>query len=219
MKKGFILYKDNYEPIKSLTLEEKGELLEAIFRYNISGEIIGLSPVAKMAFQFLKPTFDRDIEKYTHVCERNHENGLKGGRPKKPSISQITQSVNYEPKKAHIDIDIDSHKDKDNHNHTITSSGFIFYQQNINPNITSYEAELVKSLIDKYSEDWFIQACKVAVSNNARKIKYIEAVLNKSKDNGFVSQGNKEQSEAERRKIARANADAHEKKLKEEGLL
>jgi hypothetical protein len=113
MKKGFILYTDNYEPIKNLTLTEKGELLDAIFSYNLSGEIIDLSPVPKMAFQFLKPTFDRDIEKYNNICERNHENGLKGGRPKKPKETEITHWVNQEPKKAHIDIDKDIDKDKD----------------------------------------------------------------------------------------------------------
>ena len=71
MKKGFLIYKSLYEPIKGFDREQKGELLEAIFEYQISGEITeGLSPIVNMAFLFFKNQFDIDNLKYEERCEK-----------------------------------------------------------------------------------------------------------------------------------------------------
>ena len=37
VRESFLLYKSFYEPIKSLSLEAKGALLEAIYEYQVSG--------------------------------------------------------------------------------------------------------------------------------------------------------------------------------------
>lgn len=91
-RESFILYKSFYLPIKELSIEEKGKMLDAIFQYHIEGTILELSPVCQMAFNFMKGQFERDDEKYQKVVERNRTNGAKGGRskenpdePKEPS--------------------------------------------------------------------------------------------------------------------------------------
>ena len=81
-RESFILYKSFYLPIKELTVEEKGQLLDAIFQYHINGKICQLSPVCQMAFNFMRNQFERDDEKYQTVVERNKTNGKKGGRSK-----------------------------------------------------------------------------------------------------------------------------------------
>jgi len=81
MKESFLIYKSLYGPLKTLSLEEKGLLFEAIFTYQIEGVVPDLPPVLNMAFQFVKDQFDRDDNKYNEKCERNHRNGSKGGRP------------------------------------------------------------------------------------------------------------------------------------------
>jgi len=81
MKESFLIYKSLYGPLKTLSLEEKGLLFEAIFTYQIEGVVPDLPPVINMAFQFVKDQFDRDDNKYNEICERNHRNGSKGGRP------------------------------------------------------------------------------------------------------------------------------------------
>jgi hypothetical protein len=73
-KKGFMLYKDNYEVIKTLSVEQKATLLDSIFRYNLGEEPVFMEPVALVVFQFLRQQFDRDNAKYTTVCERNSRN-------------------------------------------------------------------------------------------------------------------------------------------------
>lgn len=81
-RESFILYKSFYLPIKELSIEEKGQMLDAIFQYHTEGKICELSPVCQMAFNFMKGQFERDDEKYQKVVERNRTNGAKGGRSK-----------------------------------------------------------------------------------------------------------------------------------------
>ena len=112
MKKSFILYLDQYEPIKNLSDNEKGILFNAIFTYQFGGNpVFDDNPVIEMAFNFFKQTFERDNGKYENICERNRINGLKGGRPKNPKNplgSLVTQDNPKEPKKADSDSDNDS---------------------------------------------------------------------------------------------------------------
>ena len=78
MKESFLIYKSLYGPLKTLSLEEKGLLFEAIFTYQIEGVVPDLPPVLNMAFQFVKDQFDRDDNKYNEKCERNHRNVFQG---------------------------------------------------------------------------------------------------------------------------------------------
>ena len=71
MKKGFILYKSLYEPIKALDRDQKGELMEAIFEYQLTGDIIeNMNPIVNMAFMFFKNQFDIDNDKYIEKCKK-----------------------------------------------------------------------------------------------------------------------------------------------------
>ncbi len=84
MKKSFVLYIDNYEPIRTFTLEQKGMMLDAIFKFH-TGEKIGFTDnEVERCFLWFKQSFLRDHEKYLKICERNKRNGKKGGRPKEP---------------------------------------------------------------------------------------------------------------------------------------
>lgn len=78
MKKSFVLYLDQYEPIRGLTVEQKGHLLDAMFAYHngtYEEEVCANNdPLVKLAFSFFKQTFERDNAKYLKMCEKNKEN-------------------------------------------------------------------------------------------------------------------------------------------------
>ncbi len=135
-KKGFILYKNFENQFRLLTLEQRGELITAVFEYARAGEICGeLTPLVAMAFTIIKDSLDRDQEAYTQRCEQNARNGRLGGRPRKSYVGDSFEGMantdaEYEkkterffekPKKADkdidkdkdIDIDIDIDKDKE----------------------------------------------------------------------------------------------------------
>lgn len=72
-KEGFILYKSMYEPIRSLTTECKGMLLDAIYLYHIDGTLPDASSPVYMAFMFFKNQFDIDEKKYKAKCQKNSD--------------------------------------------------------------------------------------------------------------------------------------------------
>ena len=113
-KKSFILYESYETQFGLLSLEQRGELITAIFAYERSGiPPEGLSPVVEMAFSFIRGALDRDREEYEEVSRRNSENGKKGGRPKK---TEKTDPFSEKPKKAYNDNDNDNGNGNGNDN-------------------------------------------------------------------------------------------------------
>ena len=83
-KNSFVMYTSYINQIKKLSLEEKGELLEAIFDYQLDGEVDReLSPLVDMVFSFMQMQFDMDREKYEEKCAILNKNKKK---PSKKSI-------------------------------------------------------------------------------------------------------------------------------------
>jgi len=78
-KDGFIIYKSLYEPIRELTREQKGELLDLMFEYQLDNNFKRdvNDPLVKMAFKFFRNQFDIDNKKYVEKCAKNKENILK----------------------------------------------------------------------------------------------------------------------------------------------
>ena len=82
-KKSFLLYASDLEMLGELTMEERGQLLTAIYGHVTGGEMPEMSSAAKVAFFFVKKSLDRDGKKYEETVSRNRANGAKGGRPRK----------------------------------------------------------------------------------------------------------------------------------------
>ena len=107
----FILYHDFAKQFALLTMEQRGELITAIFEYARTRQLSGaLSAVVNMAFSFIKDALDRDHASYLAKCEQNSENGKKGGRPKKQSRLSESERFSEETKKADMDRDMDMDK-------------------------------------------------------------------------------------------------------------
>lgn len=82
-KRAYICMYQSYRDIFTLLSNEKaGQLVKDMFRYAEDGT----TPVYQDELMYLWPVFqsqmDRDMEKYDQRCQRNRENGKKGGRPK-----------------------------------------------------------------------------------------------------------------------------------------
>ena len=82
-KDTFILRSDFYEQIQLLDRGQRGDLLTAIFAHARSEQIPKLDGVTSMCFEFIRASIDSYSEKYNARCQKNRENGKKGGRPKK----------------------------------------------------------------------------------------------------------------------------------------
>ena len=109
-KKSFIFYHEWAEILKKLPIDEVGNIIFALIEYSESGTVTELSPIADIAFTAFKQTIDKDTEKWEATCQKNAENGKKGGRPKKASSNdEISKKPNgfsenpNKPKKADND--------------------------------------------------------------------------------------------------------------------
>lgn len=119
-RESFVFRRSFYEPIRDLNDEDRGILVGAICNYAFDDAVPTLSPVLKMAFNFIIATIDRDIAKYQSVIERNQKNGRGGGRPKNPTGSEekdepkkptgflTNPPESEEPKKAYTICECDS---------------------------------------------------------------------------------------------------------------
>lgn len=89
MKNSFVLYTSYKEHIDLLSVEEKAQLLDAIFQYaeGYPEEQIIISGMAKMAFSFIRQQMDKDNEKYDEICRKRKEAGKKGAAAKQANGS------------------------------------------------------------------------------------------------------------------------------------
>ena len=125
-KNSFLLYVNFGKQIRMLSMEERGELITAIFEHEEHGRVEqSLSPRTALVFSFIEDTLDRNRAAYEKKCEQNRENGKRGGRPRKSDgasecrlFSEKTERFSDKAKKADNDIDNgnDSDNDSDNGN-------------------------------------------------------------------------------------------------------
>lgn len=121
VRKSFILHYDSLDVIDILTDEQVWKLLKKMKSYHLNIEYDTQDKMVDIAFIQFKNQFDRDIEKYNNVCERNKNNGLKWWRPKKPEnpVDYLeTENIPEESKKPYNDNDSksDNKSDSDNDN-------------------------------------------------------------------------------------------------------
>jgi uncharacterized phage protein (TIGR02220 family) len=123
------MYPDYRAAFKALPGDDAKALIDALYEFSETGKSVELPPSAQMAFMFISEQIKRDQDKYKAKCEKNRENGTKGGRPKKENIDGKTSGFlnnhsengkangfcenRTEPKKANNkekDIDIEKEK-------------------------------------------------------------------------------------------------------------
>ena len=108
-KKSVILYTEWAQPLKTLSLEDKGRIFDAILSYSETGETPHFdSNAAEMAFSFIRLRLDENAQKWADVRQKRREAGRLGGTPrpanqanqpnatfaKQTNQSQANQAVN-----------------------------------------------------------------------------------------------------------------------------
>jgi hypothetical protein len=117
-KKSAIVYCDWITIFESLEDNEAGMLVKHFFRY-----INDMNPEAPnrligIVFEPIKATLKRDLKNYEKICNRNKDNGLKGGRPKNPSKPKKPSGLTKNPDKPDSDNVTDNETEIVNDNDT-----------------------------------------------------------------------------------------------------
>lgn len=76
-KKGFILYCDIIHTIEKLSDEQAGKLFKHILKYVNDQEPIAEDIITEIAFEPIKQSLKRDLQKYEGIRMKNKENALK----------------------------------------------------------------------------------------------------------------------------------------------
>lgn len=88
-KGSFLLFTKYRKQIEKLNMEERGEVLTAIFAYADEGIVTDFtSQRAEMLFSVIQDAMDYTAEKYEEKCEKNRANGRRGGRPRNDDKKQ-----------------------------------------------------------------------------------------------------------------------------------
>lgn len=182
-KDSFIIHHDTASIFEELTNEQAGELIKHLIFYSNSlnknpkepKKPSGFSSVILLLAHSFEKQLERDFWKYQAVCERNENNGKKGGRP--PKLDKIKTQKN--PKKPDSDSDSDSDKDNDKEKDTKEkdASAFSLSQSNCKENLDSSTS--VKNRFDEFWNEWRAM-CKAKGSPTGEKkpaeIEYKKAV-------------------------------------------
>lgn len=188
-KNSFLIYLDYEEQFNLLTDEQIGQLMRAIMKYEKTRELPQLEGMLKMAFSFIKTQLDRNREKYEKQCEKNRENGKKGGRPKKQEVKKKPKKPNgfeknpTKPKKADNDNEDDNDKDNDDDNVDVADV-ITAYENNIAP-ATQMSSEMLIDYCNDLSPSLVLEAIKKAVLANKRNGRYIHGILRDWDNKGF----------------------------------
>lgn len=93
----FPLFFKDKKKLEYLSMEQRGELLTALFTYAEDGTLPTLDGVSGFAFEVFREGIDTSLDAYEETCRKNRENGKKGGRPKKnPAVSKKTERFSQE---------------------------------------------------------------------------------------------------------------------------
>ena len=121
MKKSSIIHHDMLAIVEDMPDELAGKFVKLLFKAMREEEISVDDIALRLAIHPFIAQFKRDREKYERICERNRNNGAKGGRPKKDNETQEnpvgylgTQKNPEKPKKPDNDSDSDNENDKNN---------------------------------------------------------------------------------------------------------
>ena len=81
--KGFFTYFHLCPVIGKLSDAQAGRLYKALLHYGDTGEITDFDDDQSldMVFTLMRGEIDINFERYNEMCERNRENGKKGGAP------------------------------------------------------------------------------------------------------------------------------------------
>jgi len=89
-KVSFVIYNEWEDLFEMLSIEERGLLISAIFKYHNTGELPEFEDKLKMAFSIMQKQFDRDYKKWNEKRHKRSEAGRKGAESRWGSQNDFT---------------------------------------------------------------------------------------------------------------------------------
>jgi len=125
IKESFLIKKECWNVIQRWTVEQKAELMDAMFEYQISGDYHTKSErVEDMMITLIEYRKKKD-ENYDMICEQNRQIALQRWAKKKEKIRKNTnvyERIRNDTNYTDIDKDIDNKKEVEEKKSTTTTT-------------------------------------------------------------------------------------------------
>ena len=203
--KLFLDYLDAVEPLGDA---ERGGLFTALMQYARTGEAPQLSGNERFLFPMMRAQIDRDSAEYKDYCEKQAENGKKGGRPKKPknppfsgkpTASQKSQDKD-EDKEKDKDEDKDSGKDNTPARDPAVAAVMSAYHDKINPQLSERSRDELAGFVQAMGAEVCQRAIDTALDAKKANWPYVRAILQAKQASGVRCLADWDELEANRGK-------------------
>ena len=199
--KLFLDYLDAIEPLGDA---ERGRLFTALMQYARTGEAPQLSGNERFLFPMMRAQIDRDSAEYKDYCEKQAENGKKGGRPKKPKNPPLSGKPTASQKSQ--DEDKDEDKDKDSGKDNTPARGpavaavMSAYQDKINPQLSERSRDELAGFVQAMGAEVCLRAIDTAMDAKKANWTYVRAILQAKQASGVRCLADWDELEANRGK-------------------
>lgn len=209
-KNSFILFYEWEDSIRSLTDEQAGQLLRALFAYEKRGEqYTGSDPAVALAMGFLYASLDRNREKYEETCRKRSAAGKKGGAPRGNQNARKDENKQNKQKQA-IQPDSESDSDSERDSERVSESEneserdsespcgadgtetvLQFFRDHVFPHPTTENQKTIVKWCEEMGPEKVVEAMKIAEANGVKGWNYCEAILKNWKEgkNGNANSG------------------------------
>ena len=217
-KKSFLLYCDIQHTVKKLSNEQAGELFKHILSYVNDENPTTENVIIDLVFEPIKQALKRDLRRYESICQRNSDNGKKGGRPPKTENPQEPKKPTGlfgnpenpdEPKKADSDIDSDIDIENDVNKKTIltkeekkaaaiaaTKLRKKEFSNHLKEFVSKYPKEMINSFFEYWSEmNKSGTKMKFEIQETWETNKRLATWYNKGKTDLYVNMSDNEKTE------------------------
>lgn len=154
IKESFLIKKECWNVIQRWTVEQKAELMDAMFEYQISGDYHTKSErVEDMMITLIEYRKKKD-ENYDMICEQNRQIALQRWAKKKEKIRKNTnvyERIRTDTNYTDIDKDIDNKKEVEEKKSTTTTTSQSEWKELYGKNIRLSKIEYEK-LIKRYGQ-------------------------------------------------------------------
>ena len=176
MKKSILLYQDQKEVFDTLTDEQAGKLIKAIFQYQENGETILEDSLLKIIMIPIRQAIDRNSEKYDSVCRRNAENIAKRRNKDNTKNTSGINGKKSNTKNTDKDSDSDSDNDSDNKKEDKSSNGDLlsFLNSTTGKGFKVITSKAEKNIKSRLKEGFTFEDMKRAIVNCSKNKYHIE---------------------------------------------
>ena len=197
--KLFLDYLDAVEPLGDA---ERGRLFTALMQYARTGEAPQLSGNERFLFPMMRAQIDRDSAEYKDYCEKQAENGKKGGRPKKPKNPPFSGKPTASQKSQDKDKDEDKDGGKDNTpaRGPAVAAVMSAYQDKINPQLSERSRDELAGFVQAMGAEVCLRAIDTALDAKKANWPYVRAILQAKQASGVRCLADWDELEANRGK-------------------